>query len=476
MYPELHLYIDGQRLHPAGRRTQDVLNPATNQVIGQLPHATQADLDLALASSQRAFASWRLVSALERSQVLRKAAALIRERAPAIARNLTLEQGKPLAEAVGEVMSCAEHAEWHAEEARRIYGRVIPPRDGRVQQTVLREPIGVCVAFSPWNFPFSQAFRKIVAAIGAGCTVILKGSSDTPASVLAIGEVFHDAGLPPGTLNVVSGDSEMISEHLIRSPIVRKISFTGSTPVGQRLAALAGAMMKRCTMELGGHAPVIVCDDADIDQAAKVLTAFKFRNAGQVCISPTRFYVQEGAYARFVDRFVGHVEALKVGDGLDETTRMGPLAQRRRVAAMEGFVEDTRQRGGKILTGGKRLPGDGNFFAPTVLAGLPDDARFMTEEPFGPMAGVVRFQSLDEVLARANSLPFGLASYAFTTSLKNAHRISRGLEAGMVSINHIGLALAETPFGGIKESGYGSEGGSETFDGYLTTKFISQLN
>ena len=475
-YPQLSLYIDGQLLRGEGRRELDVLNPATNQVIGQLPHATQADLDLALAAAQRAFASWRTSPALQRAQMLREVAALIRERAPAIARNLTLEQGKPLAEAVGEVMSCAEHAEWHAEECRRIYGRLIPPRDARVQQTVLRESIGVCVAFSPWNFPFSQAFRKVVAAIGAGCTLILKGSSDTPASVLAIAELFHDAGLLAGVLNVVSGDSGMIADTLIRSPIVRKISFTGSTRVGQQLASLAGAMMKRCTMELGGHAPVIVCDDADVDQAADVLAAFKFRNAGQVCISPTRFYVQEGAYARFVDRFVASADALKVGDGLDGASRMGPLAQRRRVAAMESFVEDARQRGGKTLVGGRRLPGDGNFFAPTVLAELPDDARFMTEEPFGPIAGVVRFKTLEDVLARANSLPFGLASYAFTSSLKNAHLISRRLEAGMVSINHIGLALAETPFGGIKESGYGSEGGSETFDGYLTTKFVSQLN
>jgi acyl-CoA reductase-like NAD-dependent aldehyde dehydrogenase len=476
MYPELSLYIDGQLLRGEGRREQNVLNPATNQVIGQLPHATQADLDLALASAQLAFVSWRVSTAMQRSQVLRKVAGLIRERAPKIGRNLTLEQGKPLAEGVAEVMSCAEHAEWHAEECRRIYGRLIPPRDARVQQTVLREPIGVCVAFSPWNFPFSQAFRKVAAAIGAGCTVILKGSSDTPASVLAIAQVFHDADLPPGVLNVVSGDSGMISDHLIRSPIVRKVSFTGSTPVGQQLAALAGSMAKRCTMELGGHAPVIVCDDADIDQAADVLSAFKFRNAGQVCISPTRFYVQDGAYDRFVERFAGRAEALKVGDGLDEASRMGPLAQRRRVTVMEGFVDDARQRGGKILAGGQRLPGEGNFFAPTVLADLPDDSRFMTEEPFGPIAGVVRFKTVEEVLARANSLPFGLASYAFTSSLKNAHLISRGLEAGMVSINHIGLALAETPFGGIKESGYGSEGGSETFDGYLTTKFVSQLN
>lgn len=476
MYPPLSLYIDGQFLPGKDRHVQEVLNPATNQVIGHLPHATHSDLDMALAAAQRAFGVWRNSSAMQRAQVLKKVAELIRERAQEIGRNLTLEQGKPLAEGVGEVLACAEHSEWHAEECRRIYGRVIPPRDGRVQQTVLREPIGVCVAFSPWNFPFSQAFRKVVAAIGAGCTLILKGSSDTPASVVAIAQLFHDAGLPPGVLNVVSGDSSMISDYLIRSPITRKISFTGSTPVGQQLAALAGSMMKRCTMELGGHAPVIVCDDADIDRAADVLSGFKFRNAGQVCICPTRFYVQDGVYDRFIQRFVERVQALKVGDGLDESNRMGPLAQGRRVTAMEGFVEDARQKGGKVLAGGQRLPGKGNFFAPTVLSDLPDDARFMTEEPFGPIAGMVRFRSLDEVLTRANSLPFGLASYAFTTSLNNAHVLSRGLEAGMVSINHIGLALAETPFGGIKESGYGSEGGAETFDGYLTTKFISQLN
>lgn len=476
MYPKLSLYINGAFVESSGGLEQDVLNPATGVVIGRLPMATQADLDLALDSAQKAFRIWRDSTPLQRSEVLRKVAELIRTRAPEMGRHLTMEQGKPLAEAVGEVAICAEHAEWHAEECRRIYGRVIPARDTRVQQTVLREPIGVCVAFSPWNFPFSQAFRKVAAAIGAGCSVILKGSSDTPASVLSIAQLFHDAGLPAGVLNVVSGDSGMISNYLIRAPEVRKISFTGSTPVGQQLAALAGAMMKRCTMELGGHAPVIVCEDADIDQAADILSAYKFRNAGQICICPTRFYIQEGAYDRFVERFVARAQALKVGDGLDPETRMGPLAQARRISSMEDFVEDAVRRGGSVLTGGQRLCAAGNFFAPTVMTDLPDDSKFMTEEPFGPIAGIVKFKTVEEVLQRANSLPFGLASYAFTGSLKNAHLISRGLEAGMVSINHTGLALAETPFGGIKESGYGTEGGSETFDGYLTTKFISQRN
>lgn len=476
MYPQITQYIDGEFIQGDGRREQDVLNPATNLPIGKLPHATQADLDRALSSAQRAFESWRNSSPMLRSQILRKVGELARERAQEIGRNITLDQGKPLAEAVGEVTVCSEHADWHAEECRRIYGRVIPARSSQVQQTVLREPIGVCVAFSPWNFPFNQAIRKVAAAIGAGCSVIVKGSSDTPSAVVAIAHLFHDAGLPPGVLNVVWGDSGMISDHLIRSPVVRKISFTGSTPVGQQLAALAGSLMKRCTMELGGHAPVIVCDDADIDSAVDQLVGYKFRNAGQVCVSPTRFFVQEGAYDHFVDRFVAKIQAIKVGDGLEAGTRMGPLAQRRRIAAMEGFVDDARQRGANIRTGGYALPGEGNFYAPTVITDLPEDARFLNEEPFGPVAGIVRFRDLDDALQRANRLPFGLASYAFTRSVQSAHAISRGLEAGMVSINHIGLALAETPFGGIKESGYGSEGGSETFDGYLTTKFISQLN
>lgn len=476
MYPQITQFIDGEFVQGDGRHETDVLNPATNLPIGKLPHATRADLDRALSSAQRAFESWRISSPMLRSQILRKVGELARERAQVIGRNITLDQGKPLAEAVGEVTVCSEHADWHAEECRRIYGRVIPARSSQVQQTVLREPIGVCVAFSPWNFPFNQAIRKVAAAIGAGCSVIVKGSSDTPSAVVAIAHLFHDAGLPPGVLNVVWGDSGMISDHLIRSPIVRKISFTGSTPVGQQLAALAGSLMKRCTMELGGHAPVIVCDDADIDTAVDQLVGYKFRNAGQVCVSPTRFFVQEGAYDYFVDRFVAKTQAIKVGDGLEAGTRMGPLAQRRRIAAMDGFVNDARQRGANIRTGGHALPGEGNFYAPTVITDLPEDARFLNEEPFGPMAGIVRFGNLEDALQRANRLPFGLASYAFTRSAKNAHAISRGLEAGMVSINHIGLALAETPFGGLKESGYGSEGGSETFDGYLTTKFISQLN
>jgi len=475
MYEDLSLYIDGRFLMGGGRFEQDVLNPATGEVIGKLPHATREDLDLALASAQRAFESWRRSSPLERSKVLRRVGELARERAKQIGQNITLDEGKPLAEAVGEVLFCAEHADWHAEEARRIYGRVIPPRSDGVRQLVLREPIGVCAAFSPWNFPFNQAIRKIAAAVGSGCTIVLKGPEDAPSAVVALARLFHDAGLPPGCLNVVWGVPAEVSKYLITSPIVRKISFTGSVAVGKQLAALAGSLMKRCTMELGGHAPAIVFEDADVERAADLLAPYKFRNAGQVCISPTRFYVHEHAYDRFLARFLDKIKEIRVGPGLAPETKMGPLAHRRRVPSVAGFVEDADRRGAKVLAGGGPIEGPGNFFAPTVLAELPDDSRLMTEEPFGPVAAVVRFRNVEEVLQRANSLPYGLAAYAFTSSARNATTISNGLEAGMIAINHLAMALAETPFGGVKDSGYGSEGGAETFDGYLVTKFVTQL-
>ena len=475
-YPQLSLYINGEFLHGGGRKEQDILNPATGKVIAQLPHATRQDLDLALTSAEKAFASWRKSSPMERSKILRKVAELARTRAADIGRHLTMDQGKPLAEAIGEVMACADHADWHAEECRRIYGRVIPPRMDGVRQLVLREPIGVCAAFSPWNFPFNQAIRKISAAVGAGCSIVLKGPEDAPSAVVALAQLFHDAGLPPGVLNLVWGVPAEVSEHLINSPIVRKVSFTGSVPVGKMLAAKAAMLMKRSTMELGGHAPVIVCDDADIDAAVAMLVPFKFRNAGQVCISPTRFYVQEGAYDRFVAEFLAKTKALSVGDGLQPGTHMGPLAQARRVGAVASFIDDAQTRGATVLAGGAPIPGQGSFFSPTVITDIADDSRLMTEEPFGPVAGIVRFKTLDEAIKRANSLPFGLASYAFTGSSRNAQAISTGIEAGMVSINHIGLALPETPFGGIKDSGIGSEGGLETFDGYLVTKFVTQLH
>jgi succinate-semialdehyde dehydrogenase / glutarate-semialdehyde dehydrogenase len=477
VYEQLSLYIDGEFMAAGGDgKAQDVVNPVTGQAFARLPHASKADLDRALAAADRAFRSWRSSSPMERSRILRQVAQLIRERSAAISRNITLEMGKPLAEAAFELTVCAETCEWHAEECRRLYGRVIPPRVPNVRQMVLREPVGVCAAFSPWNFPFSQAIRKIAAAVGSGCAIIIKGPEDAPSSLIAIARMFHEAGLPPGVLNVVWGVPSEVSRHLIESPIVRKISFTGSVPVGKQLASLAGAHMKRVTMELGGHSPTIVFDDAEVDRAADLLAAYKFRNAGQVCITPTRFYIQEKVYDRFMARFLDRAKSIRVGDGLQPDTQMGPVANARRLAAMETFIEDARMRGGRIETGGERLGEEGSFFAPTVLTDLPTDSLMMTSEPFGPLAACLPFRDLDDVIARANSLPYGLAAYAFTTDTKRALALQNGLEAGMVNINHTGMALAEMPIGGIKDSGIGSEGGVEGFDGYLTTKFVTQMD
>jgi len=408
-YETLALYIDGEFI-TGDRKSQDVRNPATGEVIGKLPHATREDLDRALAAAQRAFQTWKHSSPMERSKILRKVGELSRQRSREIGRNITLDMGKTLVEAAGEVVSCAEHCDWHAEECRRIYGRVIPPRLPNVRQMVLREPVGVCAAFTPWNFPYNQAIRKIAAAVGAGCTVIIKGPEDAPSAVVAIARMFHEAGLPPGVLNVVWGVPSEISEYLIKSPIVRKISFTGSVPVGKQLAALAGLHMKRVTMELGGHSPAIVFEDAEVERAAKLLAAFKFRNAGQVCVSPTRFYIQEKVYDRFMAAFLENTRKVKVGSGLDPDSSMGPLAHERRLPAMDQFVSDARKRGGRIEVGGERIGSVGNFFAPTVLTNVPDDSLVMTTEPFGPLAPCAPFKELDEVLRRANSLPYGLSS------------------------------------------------------------------
>lgn len=476
MYEHLALYINGEFLSGDGRSTQDIINPSTLEVLGTLPHATEQDLDNALQAAQTAFESWRHSSPMERSEILRKVAQMSRDQAEEIGRNITLDQGKPLHEAIGEVKSCADHADWHAEECRRIYGRIIPSRRPHIRQMVIREPIGVCAAFTPWNFPYNQAIRKICAAIGAGCTIIIKGPEDSPSAVMAIARMFHEAGLPKGVLNVVWGVPEKISDKLIRSPIVRKVSFTGSVPVGKQLAALAGAHMKPITMELGGHSPVIVFEDADIERAAKQLAYFKIRNAGQVCISPTRFYIHRDVFEPFKDIFTATLAKIQVDDGLKEGTDMGPLAHERRVAAMQQFVDDATQKGAQVLLGGRRKTDqDGYFYLPTVLIDVPKEAKIMLEEPFGPIAPLVPFTDHQEVIREANSLPYGLSSYVFTNSLQTAHMASTEIQAGMVNINHFGSALPETPFGGIKDSGIGSEGGQETFDGYLVTKFVTQV-
>ena len=474
MYPAVSLFIDGAWGPGASGKTLSVLNPATGDELGSLAHAGIADLDRALAAAEKGFHAWKKVSAYERSKVLRKAAALLRERIETIAALMTQEQGKPLPEAKMEIAGAADTIEWFAEEARRAYGRVIPARMAGVYQLVIKEPVGPVACFTPWNFPINQAVRKISAALAAGCSVILKGPEETPASCAELIRAYADAGVPAGVVNLVYGIPSEISEYLIPSPIIKKISFTGSTAVGKQLAALAGLHMKRVTMELGGHAPAIVFDDADLDSASKLLATAKFRNAGQVCVSPTRFLVQEKVYEEFVGKFVALAEKLKVGDGMDAGTTMGPLANPRRITAMEGFIADAVQKGATVKTGGKRIGNKGNFFEPTVLTGLNRDMKVMNEEPFGPLALMVPFKHFDDVVEEANRLPFGLASYAFTRSAKTANAIAAQVEVGMMTINHLGLALPEVPFGGIKDSGYGSEGGSEAIEAYLNTKFVTQ--
>jgi len=468
------LFIDGAWCSGSGGATLPVLNPATGATIGSVARAERADLDRALAAAEHGFKTWRKVSAYDRGKVLRKAGDLLRERAAAIAPVMTREHGKPQAEAKGEVVSGADILDWFAEEARRTYGRVIPARSDTVQQFVVKEPVGPVAAFTPWNFPINQAARKVAAALAAGCSVILKGPEETPASCAALVQALVDAGLPAGVLNLVYGVPAEISAYLIPHRTIRKVSFTGSVPVGKHLAALAGAHMKRVTMELGGHSPAIVFQDADVDVAAKILSANKYRNAGQICVSPTRFIVHEQLYEPFVDRFVAAAKAVTVGDGMTAGVGMGPLATARRVEAMEGFIADAVAKGAKVRTGGRRIGNTGYFFEPTVLTDVPPDARVMNEEPFGPIAIMLPFSTFDEAIAEANRLPYGLAAYAYTRSVKTAAAVAAAFESGTVSINHHGLAPIETPLGGVKDSGYGSEGGAEAIEAYMVTKFVTQ--
>src|SRR5512140_194101 len=473
-YPNTQLFIDGQWQDAADGRTLAVFNPATGKEIGRVAHAGTADLDRALAAAQKGFEKWRDMPAAERGKIMRKAAGLMRERAGAIAALLTQEQGKPLVEAKGEAMAAADIIEWFADEGLRVYGRIVPSRVNlAARQMVLKDPVGPVAAFTPWNFPINQVVRKMAAALATGCSMIVKAAEETPAAPAELIRAFADAGLPAGVLGLVYGNPADISNYLIPHPVIRKVTFTGSTVVGKELAALAGPHMKRVTMELGGHAPVIVAEDADIALAAKATGAAKFRNAGQVCISPTRFLVHRSVRDEFVRALVGHAEKLKLGNGLAEGTTLGPLANARRLTAMGKVVSDARQRGARVLFGGERVGDTGNFFAPTVLNDVPLDADVFNNEPFGPVAAVRAFDTLDEAIAEANRLPFGLAGYAFTRSIRNAHLLAQRLELGMLWINQPATPSAEMPFGGVKDSGYGSEGGPEAMEAYLVTKTVS---
>jgi succinate-semialdehyde dehydrogenase/glutarate-semialdehyde dehydrogenase len=473
-YPKVQLLIDGKWCDADSGKTLPVVNPATGETIGTVAHAEKADLDRALEAAKRGFDAWRKTGAFDRYKVMRKAADLLRARADAIAPLMTMEQGKPLAEAKMEVLAGADVIDWFAEEGRRAYGRVIPARAPGIYQLAIKEPVGPVAAFTPWNFPINQVVRKLSAAVTTGCSIIVKAPEETPASPAELLRCFHDAGVPAGVIGLVYGVPAEISQYLIPSPIIRKVTFTGSTVVGKQLAALAGQHMKRVTMELGGHAPVIVFEDADVDAAAKLLAFGKFRNAGQVCVSPTRFLVQEKVYENFVGKFTEHAKALKVGNGMEQGTTMGALANSRRTVAMDAHVSDAKKSGGKLRTGGSRVGDKGNFFEPTVVTELPNTARAMNEEPFGPLAVINPFKNFEDAVKEANRLPFGLASYAFTKSAKTANAIASEIEAGMMTINHLGLALPEVPFGGIKDSGYGTEGGADAIEAYLNTKFVSQ--
>ncbi|MGN7294152.1 NAD-dependent succinate-semialdehyde dehydrogenase [Rhizobium sp. SAFR-030] len=475
-YPDVKLFIAGEWRDAIDGRTIPVEDPATQEIIGKIAHAGKADLDLALEAADKGFKIWRDTPAFERSKIMRKAADLLRERIDMIAWLMTREQGKPIAQSKGEIMNAADTIDWFAEEARRTYGQIIPARFGGVSNMAIKFPIGPVAAFTPWNFPINQIVRKLSAAVSVGCSIIIKAPEETPASPAELIRAFADAGVPAGVVNLVYGVPAEISEYLIPHPVIRKISFTGSTPVGKHLAALAGKHMKRATMELGGHAPVVVFNDADLEKAIEVSAMAKFRNAGQVCVAPTRFLIQDGVADQFIDGIVKYAEGLKVGNGLEDGITMGPLANERRIPAMEEMIQDAVSKGAVLKTGGKRIGNKGHFFEPTVLTDVPTSAAMMNEEPFGPIAIVNRFSTLEDALEESNRLPFGLASYAFTGSVKTAHALSQKLEAGMLTINHNGLAIPEVPFGGIKDSGYGTEGGSEAVEAYMETRFVSQMN
>jgi len=476
MYPENpQLLIDGVWRRGSTGRSEPLIDPATEEVLAEVPHASTADLDEALAAAAKGFKTWKAMTAQQRFVILAKAADLIEARKADIARTLSMENGKPLAEATGEVQFAADATRWYAEEGKRAYGRIVPARVPGVRQMVLKEPVGPVAAFAAWNFPASNVIRKIAGALGAGCSIIVKPAEETPGTAVSMARCFQEAGLPAGALNVVFGVPAEVSAHLLASPIIKKVSLTGSVAVGKVLQKLAAETLKRCTMELGGHAPVIVHHDANLEKTLDTVVAFKFRNAGQVCTSPTRFYVHESIYEPFVAGFAERAARVKVGYGLDEGTQMGPMIAPRRLDAMDRFVADTEAQGGKVVTGGQRRGNKGYYYLPTLLRDVPDDAIIMREEPFGPIAPTTTFSTFDEVIERANALPFGLASFVFTRDLSLAQKTELALDAGLVGVNHMMVSTPETPFGGVNESGYGSESGTEGLEAFLRTKFVTEF-
>jgi succinate-semialdehyde dehydrogenase / glutarate-semialdehyde dehydrogenase len=472
-YPQLHMIIDGEKISVGHRRTHKVINPATEETLGDLPLADAADLDRALDVAAKGFKIWRDSSPQQRAAVLQGAARLLLERQEDLARIATMEQGKPLVEARMELMMVVNLFNFYAGECQRIYGRQLV-RPAGMRSTVIFEPVGPVAAFAPWNFPLGNPGRKLGAPIAAGCSVILKSAEEAPASALAIVQALLDAGLPKEVAQAVYGVPDEVSRHLLGSPVIRKLSFTGSTVVGKHLAKLAADDMKRTTMELGGHGPVLVFDDVDVDAVLNVMAPHKYRNAGQVCVSPTRFIVQENVFDRFRDGFIERAKAVKVGNGLDDGTQMGPMANPRRPDTMERMIGDAVARGGNLGTGGQRIGNQGYFYTPSVLSEVPLDAEIMNEEPFGPIAILNPFGTEEEMFAEANRLPYGLAAYSWTNDAKRQKRIAREVETGMLGINTVMIAGPDSPFGGVKWSGHGAEDGPEGLHACLVTKSVHE--
>jgi succinate-semialdehyde dehydrogenase / glutarate-semialdehyde dehydrogenase len=472
-YPGAYLLIDGEKIAAGHRRTQNIINPATGETIGEVPLADAADLDRALDTAQRGFKIWRVSTPQQRAAVLQGAAQLMLERKEALARSATLEQGKTLAEARGEVMANVGLFNFYAGECQRLYGRQLVRPTG-MRSTVTYEPVGPVAAFAPWNFPLSNVGRKLGAPVAAGCSVILKAAEETPASALGVLQCLLDAGLPKEVAQAVFGVPDEVSRHLLGSPIIRKLSFTGSTTVGKHLMKLAADDMKRTTMELGGHGPVLVFDDVDVDAVLDTMVTCKFRNAGQVCVSPTRFIVQEGVFNRFRDGFAERAKILRVGNGLDETMQMGPMANARRPDAIHRFIDDAVSRGGKLNAGGERLGNQGFFYAPSVMSEVPLDAMVMNEEPFGPIALINPYATEDDMIAEANRLPYGLAAYSWTNNAKRQKRLAREVEVGMFCVNTTTMGGGDTPFGGVKWSGHGSEDGPEGVMACMVVKAVHE--
>jgi len=474
MYEKFGILIDNEWRPAASGKTMAVHSPATEETIGAVPHGESADVAAVLDSARRGFNTWKALPAWDRAKIMRRTADLIRERVEDIARVMSAETGKPLAEARGEINGTADQFEWYGEEAKRVYGQTIPGRAAGQLMTVTYQPVGVCLSLSAWNFPALLPSRKIAAALAAGCSVVARPASEAPGSCFKIAEALVDAGTPPGVITVITGPASKLAHELIASPVIRKVSLTGSVAVGKKVLAQCAEGIKRASMELGGHAPVIVHRDADPTASAKAAAMAKFRNAGQVCISPTRFYVHESLKQPFEDAFVAFTKSIVVGDGLQEGVTMGPMIRASAVEAALDLVQDAVSKGGRLLHGGRRPAhlNKGHYIEPTVIADVPDDARIMVEEPFAPIAPLTTFEDEDEVIERANALPFGLASYVFSNDAERAERTAERLESGMVGINEMLLAAAEAPFGGIKESGYGREGGSLGVKDYLEPKYV----